>query len=300
MPEADDAGAAPAAGLSDEIERLVGPVLSLTPVTGDAAGTGSRSFVAVTGSGEYHVKQIFPGMPRLLSLTEEYALLDGLAADGICPRPVAIDAGVGLIVSEQLRGYRSLRSFELREGATLARLADLLRRLHDSSAELAAHRAASIAERYVADAGGVDALDGAERERALEFLALAQMFDEREDPRVVCHGDIVASNVMCGPSRGGADAHDGRNRMLLIDFEYAQSAPAVFDLAGLSVMNEFAPMDDTRLLRQYFAGAEPPFSRDDFAKVRRLVTLLAHFWARGQRDKVPGVDRFGLDAERCE
>ena len=79
----------------------------------------------------------------------------------------------------------------------------------------------------------------------------------------------------------------------LVDFEYAQLAPPVLDLASVSVMNDFSAGDDDRLLDACHGASSSPFSRQDFAKVRRLVALTAHFWARVHPGH--GVDRFLLD-----
>jgi thiamine kinase-like enzyme len=65
----------------------------------------------------------------------------------------------------------------------------------------------------------------------------------------------------------------------LIDFDYAVVAEPILDLASLVVMNSLSRAEETELLNAYFAGGELPFSAQEFARVQRLVRLLAHFWS---------------------
>jgi thiamine kinase-like enzyme len=71
---------------------------------------------------------------------------------------------------------------------------------------------------------------------------------------------------------------------MLIDFDYAALAPPLLDLASVSVMNEFAPAEETLLLNAYGADTESKTSMAEFARVKRLIRLLGHFWSMAASD----------------
>jgi thiamine kinase-like enzyme len=140
----------------------------------------------------------------------------------------------------------------------------LLRRLHSVDFELPALAPTACAERYLARIGGSSELTAADRERYAELLALADL--PWSESACLCHNDLTADNVLlCEQS-------------WLIDFDYAVAAAPVLDLASLAVMNDFDRGDCQALLESYYGGP-PPIPAEEFARVQRLVRLLAHFWA---------------------
>jgi thiamine kinase-like enzyme len=261
-------------------ERRLGPVERLTPLPGSTGGTAC---VVESGGRRFHAKQIHADSARTVPLEMEFELLDALAREGLGPIPVACDAEAGVLVTEYLAGYRACTAQALREPPLLERACDLLLRLHGLALRLPALRATEIAAGYIDALGGLPALSATEQGLAVELVALAEDWVVRDEPGVPCHGDLVAENFMLGP------------RLLLVDLEYAVRAPPVLDLASLSVMNEFTAADDRRLLTQYFRQAPAPCSGEEFAKVRRMVALTAHFWALARGPGRGDVERFVLE-----
>ena len=171
-----------------------------------------------------------------------------------------------------------------RTSANRARIAALLRRLHGIDASPPVFDAAGVAKEYVEAAESLGALAVEDRPLAEEFLRLAEDYGERHPATVVCHNDLHAANILDG---GG---------LVLVDFEFAVLASPLLDLASVAALNDYTASDQGDLLRAYFAGAEPPLSAAEFAKVVRLVRLMAHFWilatARGtERSEL--LARFG-------
>lgn len=268
MTEADRE--APATDETREIAALVIDVLAMPrpdairPIGG---GVNGSSFLVETGGRRCVLKRSVARSGALLGVDVEYALLERLAETGIGPVPVAADVGAGLLVTELVPGA-PLSAAEVRSPAAIERIAGILRRLHAVDAALPAYAPRAYAESYLGSLGGIDALEPAEARRAFELVELAQEYTERFASGALCHNDLDAANIIAGA--------DWR----LIDFEYAASASPVLDLASLAAMNDFGPLEESRLIEAYFATAPAPFSRPEFAKVRRLVHLLAHFWAR--------------------
>jgi len=280
QPTGDGRSAAATERLVAACENLLGPVEQLTPIAGS---TGGVSFIAKFGTRTVHAKLIREDSSRTVSLATEFELLHALSREGLGPKPIAWDADVGVLLTEYLEGYRVLGSDELREPAVLERVCALLSRLHFRPVALSEFSPQSIATGYFEAMGGMELLEGHERKLADELLVLADDWKQRDDSPGLCHGDLVAENFMLGPT------------LMLVDFEYAQQAPPVLDLASLSVMNHFAPVDDRRMLGAYYTDGPPPFSPDDFAKVRRMVALIAHFWALVQGPHRAGIGRFVLE-----
>src|SRR5690606_39534213 len=99
-----------------------------------------------------------------------------------------------------------------------------------------------------------------------ELFELARAYRARYPSEVLCHNDLVASNVL----------DDGD--LKLVDFEYAVTAAPVLDLAGIAALNDFDD-DGWRLAEAYYEGMRVPFSWGELRKVVRLVRLIAYFWA---------------------
>lgn len=247
-------------------------------------GVNGRSYLVAARRGRYAVKRIEQGS-RLVDLETEFALLERLAGLGVAPRPVALDVAEGLLATELITGAEPLTPAEVREPAEIARIAALLARLHSVVPALPAFAPEAYAGRYLAGLGGIGALPPGERARFATLLELAADFRARYAPVAFCHNDLVAANLVRGPAG-----------LLLVDFEYAVAAPPVLDLASVAVMNGFGPAEEARLVEAYHAPRRAPFSPSEFAKVRRLVALLAHFWARARA--AAGDDRVDAYIER--
>jgi thiamine kinase-like enzyme len=84
-------------------------------------------------------------------------------------------------------------------------------------------------------------------------------------PKVVCHNDLVAENIL----------DDGTLRF--IDLEYAVAADPILDLASLVAMNDFEGDQVSYLLYNYYGG-ESPCSTQSFFNIVRMTRLLSYFW----------------------
>ena len=281
MAQATDAVDAAGRRVVSAVARFVGSVDAIAPVDSVSAGasrdggTGGRSFVVSVAGRRFHAKAVPPDSGRLLALEEEYGLLTRLAPSHLTPEPVGCDIAGRVLVTAWLEGFRPIPDTELRSAAGIGVVAQSLRELHAQPVDLVERAATEIVDSYVAALGSRENLTAADRSLADECRELAGWLDDAPLPRVLCHGDLVPSNILVGSG------------IRFVDFEYARVAPAIVDLASLSVMNEFGRDVDAALLAAYFggasgAGARAAFPQQDFAKVRRLTALQAHLWARLQ------------------
>jgi Ser/Thr protein kinase RdoA (MazF antagonist) len=254
------------AQLEPVLAGMLGPLRGIEPLPSGADG---QSYRVTAGAGRFVAKLFAPDSQVLLGPGEQFALLGRLAAAGIAPKPAGLDEARRLLVTEFVEDAAAVGAGELRRPERIGRIAGLLKALHRVPADIPAFAPARYAERYVDRLGGLERLAARDRKRYDELKELAVDLDFRST--CLCHNDLTADNLLLGV------------RPKLIDFDYAVIAPASVDLASLVVMNGFSSREESALLAAYFEGAGSPFSLPEFARVQRLVRLLAHFWSLASR-----------------
>lgn len=249
------------------LEARLGTIGDIAPLP---SGAGGQSHRISASSGRFVVKVFTPEAPVLLGPAAQFALLGALAASGIAPRPVACDAASRLLVTEFVEGVEVATAEGLQRGEGIAALANLLRRLHEIPFAVPPFAPLDYAARYLARIGGRDALSREDRARFDELLALAT--PPLPGPPGLCHNDLTADNLLLGP------------RPRLIDFDYTVLATPILDLASAVFMNDLPAETASLLLDAYYDGPAP-YPVEEFARVQRLLALLAHFWslAAGER-----------------
>jgi Ser/Thr protein kinase RdoA (MazF antagonist) len=268
------------AALAPLLERLladigeiggVGEIGELRPLP---AGAGGQSFRVTTPRGDRVAKFFDADAPVLLGAAEQAALLDALANRGIAPRPVACDPSARLLVTEFVGDAEPATPAALRRGEGIDALALLLRQLHEVAFPVPPFAPLACAERYLEGLGGPGQLGAVDRARYDELLELAA----RPLPGrpCLCHNDVIADNLLLGA------------RPRLVDFDYAALATPILDLASAVFMNDLPPGIASHLLETYHDGP-PPYSVEEFARVQRLLALLAHFWSLAAGERAAAV-----------
>src|SRR5690606_3377853 len=149
----------------------------------------------------------------------------------------------------------------------IRRVAALLTRLHRLRSGARPFDPERFAAQYLTGACADERLDDRQRRLAHELRERARAYRCRFPSIVVCHNDLVPSNIL----------DDGRLR--LVDFEYAVLAAPVLDLAGLAALNGFDAGARQRLVEAYYCGSPAPFTPIELDRVVRMVQLMAYFWA---------------------
>jgi thiamine kinase-like enzyme len=251
-----------------ELERLEAALASMlgSPLRLEqlAVGTTGTTWLVETAGGRFAAKVFASDSLALLGPEAQHALLEVLAGTGIVPRPLGFDAEARMLVTEYLDEAAAVAPDELRSAERIGDVVAALRVLHAASADIPRFDPVADAWRYVRSVGGLEALTAGDREYLDELLGLAESLELGQ--ATLCHNDLVASNLLC--DRG----------IKLIDFDYAVLAAPELDLASVAFMNAFTAREASRLLDVYFDGASP-LSPAEFARVQRLVRLVAHFWA---------------------
>jgi thiamine kinase-like enzyme len=232
--------------LADIIDRLV-PLLG--PASGEAAplngGITNRNYRVRLGGEDYVIR--LPGKDTALLGIDRDAECEANAAAaqlGIAP---AVAATLVDCIVTRYTPSEPVSAADLR--AAPQQIATALRLFHDRGPTLPVRfwvpDLLADYERVVRDRGGrlPDAYH-----RAAE---LAQRIAAALPPTqpVPCHDDLLTSNILRTREPGGG-------RLVLVDWEYAGMGERLFDLANLSVNNDFDLRADVALLTAYFD--EPP------------------------------------------
>ena len=157
---------------------------------------------------------------------------------GIAPHVVGFAEPEGWLVTRFVNG-RPISVEEMHQPRTIARVAAALRRFHE---------AAPIAGRFDSHVVVVDYRSEAEAHGVVIPRAYTSAVETSErirdargpQPLVPCHNDLLNANFL-------DDGH-----IKIVDWEYAGMGDRFFDLANLSVNNEFGQDEDRVLLAAYF------------------------------------------------
>ncbi len=169
--------------------------------------------------------------------------------------------------------------------ARAGEIARALRAFHDSPAVLSTRFwVPDLLEDYAAEirARGVRPPDAYHQAAAVAARIAAALAPWRPRP---CHNDLLASNII--------RAHD-RDRLLIVDWEYAGMGHPAFDLGNLSVNNEFDDGDDERLLHAYHGEPPTDARRAELALMRILSDAREAAWGAVQAE----VSELDFDFDR--
>ena len=264
-----------------KVPDLAGRDLTLTALSGgitnrnfrvDAAGTDDRWVIRMAGN-DTHLLGI--------SREVEHAATVAAAAVGVGPEVTAFIRPEGYLVTRFIVGT-PVSDEAVHRPATLRRVANSLRRVHDGPAipglfvplrtveayrALALARGAQIPAEYDVAAGIC---------RRIEHALLANPVELRP-----CHNDLLNANFI-----------DDGSRIRIIDWEYAGMGDPFFDLGNFSVNHDLTADEDAVLLTAY----------DGEVRRDRLARLTAHAdrvgLPRGDVGRPPAGDQHARDRLR--
>jgi thiamine kinase-like enzyme len=262
--------------VSDELVRIVQRLSSeLGEPEGEArpleGGITNRNYLVTLGGSRYVIR--VPGKDTALlgiDRDAERQANENAAALGVAPRVVAQLDDPPCLVTEFVE-CREMAPEDLREPATMERVMDSLRKVHESGAALpTSFDSFRVVEEYrdtaAARGGEIPAAyeEAHQRARGIETA----LSGPEHDP-VPCHNDLLAGNFL-----------RGSERIWLVDWEYAGMGDRYFDLANFAINNELSEAQQPELLTHYF-GAEPT--------PRRLASLRLMLFMSDFREAMWGV-----------
>ncbi len=231
-------------GAMQRVPELAGAALTLTALSG---GITNRNFlVTVADRRDRYVIRLAGNDTHLLGISREveHAATVAAAGVGVGPEVTAFIRPEGYLVTRFIEGS-PVSDAAVHEPATLDRVADSLRRIHDGPPIPGLLVPLRIVESYRALAGARGVPIPAEYElaaaigRRIELACLANPIDVRP-----CHNDLLNANFI----------DDGR-RIRIVDWEYAGMGDPFFDLGNFSINHELTPDEDAHLLAAYDSAA---------------------------------------------
>lgn len=226
-----------------DIERLCGaavPGAGAVYVQPLGAGLLSETYKVTRDGAAYAFKVAAGHRPELgMNRAWELRVLETAGSAGLAPRVVY--SGDGAVLARWIAG-RPWVAEESPRAANIRSIAELLRRVHAlaiptpprvvSPLEWIGIYGEALSQRAVLP--GDPALHAAAVSRAQEIAAPPL------DAGVVCHSDLHAMNVI-----------QGRESLILLDWEYAHVGDPLWDLAGWSANNDLEAGSQWSLLADY-------------------------------------------------
>jgi thiamine kinase-like enzyme len=243
------------------VPELAERELTLTPLSG---GITNRNFlVEVAGTRDRFVIRLAGNDTYLLGISREveHAATVAAAGVGVGPEVVAFIRPEGYLVTRFIEGS-PVAEAAVHDPATLARVADSLRRIHGGPPIPGLFIPLRIVEAYraLAEARGVRI--PAEYELAASIgrrIELACLTDPT--PLRPCHNDLLNANFI-----------DDGTRIRIVDWEYAGMGDPAFDLGNFSINHDLTPDEDAVLLRAYLGTGSVPAARLARLTLMRVVS----------------------------
>jgi thiamine kinase-like enzyme len=240
------------------VPDLAGASLTLTPLSG---GITNRNFlITAAGRPDRYVIRLAGNDTHLLGISREveHAATVAAAGVGVGPEVTAFIRPEGYLVTRFIEGS-PVSETAVHEPATLRRVADSLRRIHDGPPIPGLFIPFRIVEAYraLAAARGVPippeydlAMATARR---IELALLSNPLELRP-----CHNDLLNANFI-----------DDGARIRIVDWEYAGMGDPFFDLGNFSINHELTADEDAEVLRGY----EGEVRRDRLARLTLMRTV---------------------------
>jgi thiamine kinase-like enzyme len=222
------------------VPEIAGRDVTLTALSG---GITNRNFlIELRGEPERYVLRLAGNDTHLLGISREveHAATVAAAGVGVGPEVTAFIRNGGFLVTRFIVGS-PVSDEAVHQPATIRRVADSIRRVHDGPAIPGLFIPLRIVEAYraLAQSRGVPippeyaAAQAAGRRIELAFLA---------DPVELrpCHNDLLNGNFI-----------DDGNRIRIVDWEYAGMGDPFFDLGNFSANHGLTAEEDAVLLSAY-------------------------------------------------
>lgn len=258
------------------LPELADGELTLTPLSGGITNRNYR--IDVAGRPERWVLRLAGNDTHLLGISREveHAATVAAAGVGVGPEVAGFMRPEGYLVTRFIEGG-PVSDAAVHEPATLDRVADSLRRIHEGPAIPGLFVPLRIVEAYRALAAdrGVPIPRAFEAARAAGRRIEAALVAAPLEPRP-CHNDLLNANFI-----------DDGTRIRIVDWEYAGMGDPFFDLGNFAVNHGLTLDEEAHLLAAY--DGRPP-TRERLARLA-LMRVVSDF-----REAMWGVLQQGISA----
>jgi len=199
----------------------------------------------------------------------EYACTVAAHGCGVAPEAVAFFEDTGILVTRYIAGHE-LSEHDMRQPATLRRVAETIRRYHAGPRFPGTFSAFQTVRDYLA----WSAPRGAPLPDRFDWMLsqAGRMEEALGAPALLrpCHNDLLRANFIAAG-----------DRLWIIDWEYAAMGDPSFDLANFAVHHQLTDDEETALIRAYFGDVTPSASAR--LKLMKIISDLREaMWAMVQ------------------
>ena len=189
---------------------------------------------------------------------------------GLGPKVLHFFADTGVEVSEFVEGYRSCNNSDFQDPPVRGMAIDCYRRFHDAPKLGQTKTVFDMIDEHVAQARDLDARPPDDHAWLARQYRLARAALEASGLDIVpCFNDPMPMNFMVNPAR---------DRMLMIDYEYASNNDRCYELGIWFGEMFFSEPVEHELIERYFGRFEPSiFARCQLHKA--LADIKWGYWA---------------------
>ncbi len=240
--------------MSDSLELILQRVPAFhnhaeTKITFLSGGITNQNYRVDIGDASF-VMRIGGAKTELLGIdrANEYAATKAAAEIGIAPEVVDFIEPEGYLVTRFIRG-RQVPLDEMRQEKTIHEIARTLKKIHALSPIRATFSPFNVVRDYdkLARENGVTTFPENYAWLRERMAVIETAFNHYNAVPVLCHNDLLNGNFL----------RDEKNRIRILDWEYAGIGDLFFDLANFSAHHELNDEQILELLDAYFDNPLP-------------------------------------------
>ena len=236
-------------------------------------GMTNHTYKVETGDEIYIFRLPGPGTEQLINRQNEKRSAELAAQIGVDAELCYFNADTGIKIVKYIEKAVTMSPESMRIPENIEAAADILHRLHtcgkDTNVPFEFFEMAKNYERII-EGHEVPLWTDYSQVRK-QVLKIKDMTERTGKKRVPCHNDPLCENWI-----------RGRDKMYLIDWEYAGMNDAMWDLADLSIEAEYTSEMDEILLKKYFRREVLPEEVFRFQANKIFLDFLWSLWGKAR------------------
>ncbi len=246
-------------------------------------GLTNRNYMVDTEAGLYIVRLPGEGTEELINRKEEHICTDLANQIDIDSQLLYFDDKTGIKISRYIHGAKTMNYSLVRDRQNMKAIAELLNKMHSCGESIPVifdvFEKIEEYENLIKKQRNTLLWDDYE-ETKRKVYELKDEVDQMEVQSVMCHNDPLCENFV-----------KGKNKMYLVDWEYAGMNDPMWDLADVFIEAAFT-LDEEETFNNFYFGQEPA----EHFKYRILINkiFLDFLWS------LWGLQRYSFGADLLE
>lgn len=238
-------------------------------------GLTNRSYYINTAIGEYIIRIPGEGTQDLICRSDERISTELACRLGI-DSPLLYFGDDGTKITEYIQEAQTMSQDSLKEEVHIQQVARIFHKLHTCGEDSGvAFEVFDMAANYenILSKNHVPIYEDYPEIKHMVMMIKKEIDDSGDIIRVPCHNDSLCENWV-----------QGKDKMFLVDWEYAGMNDPMWDLADVSIEAEYTKYEDSLLLYHYF-GRSP--SHNEIRRFQANKIYLDYLWTLWGKTRVP-------------